>query len=301
MGSTIDTGRDSELNAAPDGPPPTQDLPVTVIERRPGFKAIDLRELWRYRELFFVLSWRDISVRYKQTALGVAWAVLQPLSVTIVFSVFFFQLAGIDSGGVPYPLYTYAGMVPWMFFATAIAHAGQSVVGNQDLITKVYFPRLLLPMSAAVTALIDFAFALFVLLLLMVFGNRWPPITFFLYVPLLTFLLAITAVGIGTWMAALTVAYRDVRHALPFVIQLWMLATPSIYMKTRSELNPRWRLVLPLNPVDGLIANFRAGVLGLDDEFNLYALLVSGGISVSLLVLGCLYFRRVERSFADVI
>ncbi len=292
--------REIKQNPAP-GAPHAPEPALTVIERRHGFQVINVRELWRYRELFLVLSWRDIHVRYKQTVLGIAWAVLQPMCVTIVFTLFLFRLAGLDTGGVPYGLYTYAGMVPWMFFATAISHAGQSVVGNQDLITKVYFPRLLLPMSAAMTALIDFCFALVVLVILIVLGGQFPPVTFFLGVPLLMGLFAITAVGIGTWLAALTVAYRDVRHALPFVIQLWMLATPSIYMKERAALNPRWGLVLPLNPVDGLIGNFRAAALGLEDEFNLYALVVSGGIGLVLFILGCFYFRRVERSFADII
>lgn len=281
--------------------PPIDEQPLTVVERRRGWQFIDLRELWRYRELFFVLSWRDIKVRYKQTVLGIIWAVLQPLSVTLVLSVFFYKLADIRTGAVPYPLFAYAGLLPWMFFATAIGHAGQSVVGNRDLVTKVYFPRLLLPMSAAMVAFVDFLFGLAVLILLMFAAQRPPTLQFFLYIPPLLALLAITAVGIGTWLAALTVAFRDVRHALPFLIQLWMLATPAIYMRERADLNPRWGRVLPLNPMDGLIANFRAAALGLEDEMNLYALAVSSGLGLLLLLLGCLYFRRVERSFADVI
>jgi lipopolysaccharide transport system permease protein len=285
-----------------DRQPTTQDeLPLTVIERQPGWRVVDFRELWRFRELFLVLTWRDIQVRYKQTALGIAWAVLQPLSMTIVLSVFFFRLAEINSGAVTYPLFAYAGLLPWTFFASAVSHTGQSVISNHDLVTKVYFPRLLLPLSAALAALVDFLWALLVLLILMFINGRAPTAaSFFLYVPLLTAALAVTAVAVGTWFAALTVAYRDVRYALPFVLQLWMFATPAIYMREHTDLNPRWGIVLPFNPVDGLITNFRAAALG-TEEYNLYALAVSTSLSVLLLILGSLYFRRVERSFADVI
>jgi lipopolysaccharide transport system permease protein len=300
--STIETRHQGSI-ASPLGSQPessVDDLPVTVIERRPGWQVIGIAELCRYRDLFLVLSWRDIQVRYKQTVLGIAWAILQPLSITIVLSIFFSGLIELRSGPVPYDLFVFVGVLPWTFFASAVTYTGQSVVANQDLVTKVYFPRLLLPLSAMIAALVDFLLGLVVLVALMLVHRRLPTASFFLGVPLLTLVLAVTAVGIGTFLAALTVAYRDVRHALPFLIQLWMLATPSIYMRELLTENPRWAAMLPLNPVEGLIFNFRVAALGTGD-YNYYSLFVSGSLGVMALLFGSWYFRRVERSFADVI
>jgi lipopolysaccharide transport system permease protein len=295
---------------AEDNPPPaeevtpsadqdkTPDLPVTVIERRPGWHFIDVRELWRYRELLYFLTWRDIKVRYKQTVLGAAWAVIQPFATMVVFSLFFGRLAEMPAGGVPYPVFVFAGLLAWYFFSNAITSASQSVVGSQNLVTKVYFPRLIIPLGAIGPSLVDFAIGFGLLLAMMGYYGVAPGWGLVL-VPLLSLGLLIAATGIGTLFSALTVAYRDFRYVIPFMVQLWMFATPSIYMHAESGVNPRWQAVLPLNPAYGLIENFRAAVLG--GSFDLYGLMVSGAVSLALLLVGCLYFRRVERSFADII
>lgn len=282
-------------------PVAADELPITVIERRPGWRLFDMRELWRYRELLFFLIWRDLKVRYKQTVLGILWAVLQPVAIMIAFSLFFHRLADLRTGGLAYPLYVFAGLIPWIFFANAITAAGQSIIGNQDLVTKLYFPRVIIPMASVIAAMVDFVIAFCMLLILMpLYG--WPYDASLLFIPLVMAGLAIAAMGAGTFLAALTVAYRDFRHVVPFLVQLWMFATPTIYMKENLDLNPRWRAVLPFNPADGLITTFRTVALGLefDDDVG-YPLIVSSLVSVLFFVGGCLYFRRVERSFADII
>ena len=273
-------------------------LPVTVIGCRLGRQIIDLGELWRYRELLFFLTWRDVKVRYKQTVLGATWAILQPLAYMVVFSLFFGRLASAPSGGLPYPLFVLAGLLPWTFFSNAISSSGQSVVNSQNLVTKIYFPRLIIPMGAVGASLVDFAVA-FGLLLVMVLSNGILPGWRLLLVPLLALILMIAALGMGTLLAALSAAYRDFRHVIPFMVQLWMFATPSIYMQADAVIDPRWRPLLPLNPAYGLIANFRLAVLG--SPLDPYSLAVSGVISLALLIAGCLYFHRVERNFADII
>jgi lipopolysaccharide transport system permease protein len=280
-------------------PEPGDDLPVTVIERRSAWSAINLRELWRYRELLWFLTWRDIQVRYKQAVLGVAWAVLQPLATMLAFTLFLGQTAGVADGlSYPYSLFVFAGLLPWLFFAGAVSSAGQSVVGNQNLVTKVWFPRLIIPFSAVGVSLLDFLIGFGLLLVLMGGHGVWPGWGIF-WAPVLMLLLMIAALGIGTLLSALTVAYRDFRFVVPFMVQLWMFATPSIYMRAEQVLGERGQTLLPLNPAYGLILNFRRAVLGGDLDW--YSLAVSAGVSVVMLVIGCLYFRRVERSFADVI
>jgi lipopolysaccharide transport system permease protein len=276
---------------------PAPELPVTVIERKPGWRFIDFRELWRYRELLYFLTWRDIKVRYKQTVLGAAWAVLQPLATMVVFSLFFGRMAEMPAGGTPYPLFVLSGLVPWFFFSNALTSASGSVIGSQNLVTKLYFPRLLIPLGAVGAGVVDFLIAFAMLLVLMPFYGVLPGWDLAL-VPLLSLILMVAAVGMGTLLSALTVAYRDVRHAIPFMVQLWMFATPAIYMEAH-DVGPRWQAVLPLNPAYGLIVNFRAASLG--GPLDLYALAVSSAVSLVLLVVGCLYFRRVERHFADII
>jgi lipopolysaccharide transport system permease protein len=281
-----------------DAPAGNVEFALTIIEPRPGWHFINFKELWRYRELLFFLAWRDVKVRYKQTVLGTAWAVLQPLATMVVFSLFFGRLAEMKSGGVPYPLFVFAGLLPWFFFSNAVSSASQSIVSSQNLVTKVYFPRLIIPMSAVAAGLVDFAITLGLLFLMMPYYHVAPGWGLLL-VPFLALGLVVASMGVGALLSALTVAYRDFRHVVPFLIQLWMFATPSIYMYANTVGNPRWRLVLPLNPAYGLIANFRTAILG--GEFDLFALFISGAVSFLLLIAGCLYFRRVEQGFADVI
>lgn len=272
--------------------------PVTVFERRSGWQVVDLSELWRYRELLFFLTWRDVKVRYKQTALGAAWAILQPLATMVVFSLFFGRVASSPSAATPYPLFVLSGLVPWMFFANAIGSAGQSVVGNERLVTKIYFPRLIIPMSAVGAGLVDLVIA-FAMLLAMMLGYGVLPGPGLALVPLVMLGLVVAALGVGMLLAALTVAYRDFRHIVPFMTQLWMFATPIIYLQAGDAIGPRWRWLMPLNPAYGLIDNFRRALLG--DRPDLYTLTVSSGVGLALLLAGGLYFRRVERGFADII
>jgi lipopolysaccharide transport system permease protein len=283
---------------APSLPEVGADLPVTVIEARPGWRIIDFRELWRYRELLYFLTWRDVKVRYKQTALGAAWAVLQPLATMVVFVAFLGRAAGISSGEWPYPLFVFAGTLPWAFFSNSITSAGQSVVGSQSLVTKIYFPRLLIPMGAMGPFFVDFVIALGMFGVLMAWYAAAPGWGMLL-APAIFFLLAVAALGVGTLLSALTVAYRDFRYVVPFGVQLWMFATPCIYMEADKVVGPRGQALLPLNPAYGLIYNFRQAMLG--GALDWYALGLSAGVAVLLLVVGCLYFRRVERSFADII
>jgi lipopolysaccharide transport system permease protein len=274
-----------------------EELTETVIEHRPGWRFIDVRELWRYRELLFFLTWRDIKVRYKQTALGAAWAILQPLATMVVFSIFF-GLANPPSGDVPYPLFVLAGLLPWFFFANAISSASQSIISDQSLVTKVYFPRLLIPMGAVAAICVDFLIGFVMLLVLLPFYGILPGWSLLL-VPLLAVGLVIAGLAIGTLLSALTVAYRDFRYVVPFLVQLWMFATPTIYMEAHEKVGARWLSLLPLNPAYGLITNFRAAIV--NGPLDLYALSLSGAVSLVLLFFGCLYFRQVERSFADII
>lgn len=272
--------------------------PHIVIEHRSGWQVVDVQELWRYRELLFFLAWRDVKVRYKQTVLGAAWAILQPLATMVVFTLTLGRVASDPNASVAYPLFLFAGLLPWNFFASAVAAAGQSVVNSQNLITKVYFPRLIIPLSAAGASLVDLTIAFAVLLgLMLCFGVL--PSAGVLLVPVLVLGLLVAALGVGTLLCALTVSYRDFRHVVPFMMQLWMFATPAIYLQDQSGLSWPLRALALLNPAHGLIVNFRAAVLDLPAD--LPALGAAFLIGASLLVAGSLYFRRVERSFADVV
>jgi lipopolysaccharide transport system permease protein len=273
--------------------------PVTqVIERRSGWVGIDWQEIWRYRELLYFLTWRDVKVRYKQTALGAAWAIIQPFMTMIVFSLFFGRLAGLGSktGGVPYPIYVYAGLLPWTFFANSIASSGNSLVGSSNLITKVYFPRLVIPLAAVGAGLVDLAVSFTVLLAMMVFYHT--PLSWHLvFVPLFLVGTILAATGVGSFLASLTVAYRDFQYVVPFMVQIWMFITPVIYPP--SIVPARWRWVLNLNPMAGLIEGFRAAFLAGPLEWAHIG--VSLGIAVCLFFAGATYFRKVERRFADII
>jgi lipopolysaccharide transport system permease protein len=282
----------------------------TVIDASPGWKALDLGELWRYRELLFFLAWRDVKVRYKQTVFGIAWAVLQPTLWMVVLSVFLGQLAKLPSGGLPYPLFVFAGLLPWTFFATASTNAGNSVVDSERLITKVYFPRLLVPFAAVGAALLDLAIAFVVLIGLMFYYGVTPTWTVLL-VPFLVVVATLAALGVGTMLAALNVAYRDFRYVIPLLLQLWMFATPSIYMEavepppgdpgtsSPESITTTVRHLLNFNPMTGLIASFRAALLGKALPWEQLAF--SSLVIVLVFIVACFYFRRVEDSFADII
>jgi lipopolysaccharide transport system permease protein len=269
---------------------------VTVIEPPRGWQLVNVRELWRFRELIYFLAWRDVKVRYKQTLLGAAWAVLQPALMMVVFTIFFSRMAGLSSGDVPYPLFAFAGLLPWTFFATAITSGGNSVVGSERLITKIYFPRLAVPFAAVGAAMVDFAIAFALLLVLMPFFGYWPAASIVL-APVIFVVILLTATGVGTLLAALNVNYRDFRYVIPFMVQLGMFATPTIYMQPRGDETGIRALLMSANPMTSLIAAFRASVLGGDIAWGQVG--ISTAAAVALFVLGCLYFRKVEDSFAD--
>jgi lipopolysaccharide transport system permease protein len=274
--------------------------PVRVIVRRPGWQPINFRELWRHRELLFFLTWRDVKVRYKQTVLGIAWVVLQPVLTMVVFTVFFGRLAGLEAktGGLPYPLFVYTGLLLWTLFAGAITNAGNSLVINQHLITKTYFPRLVIPLSCVGVALVDFAVAFVVLGGMMLwYGIAAGPEM--LLLPVVVGLTVLMSLGVGAALAGLTVAYRDFRYVVPFIAQLWMFLTPVMYP---SEIVPeRWRWLLAINPMAGLIDAWRYSMLGWAPGWNPGALVTSAVVTVVLCGLGLFYFRQVERHFADIV
>ncbi len=270
--------------------------PLVVIQPSRGWRALDFRELWRFRELVYFLALRDVKVRYKQTALGVAWVLLQPLLAMGIFSIVFGQ-RGLTTNGVPYPLFVVSALVPWFYFSNATSGASGSVVGNTQLISKVYFPRLAIPLAAVLANLVDLSIGLLLeLVLLMVFGVglSWQ----LLALPVLVALVVLTALGVGVWLSALDVEYRDVRYAVPFFVQVWLFATPVIY--SAGDVPERWRPLLMLNPMTGVIEGFRWALLD-SGEAPLAALAGSTLIVVILLATGLLYFRRMERTFADVI
>lgn len=278
-------------------PPSRDDLPLTIIQPRSGWRIIDLRELWRFREVLGFLTWRDLKVRYKQTLLGVSWALLQPLAVMLVFALFLGRLGGIDENIPYYSLFVFIGILPWTFFANAVTNAGNSVVANERLVTKIWFPRLIVPFSAVAAAIFDFLIAMVLLGVMMAGYGVAPSWQFFMCVPIFL-MLVLAATGIGALLSALIVAHRDFRYVLAFGVQLWMFATPAIYL-TPQSFGPLAHQWLPLNPAYGLILNFRQAVLG--GPFNWYAMGVSSAVAMVLLFVGLIYFRRVERSFADII
>lgn len=268
-----------------------------VIRPTKGWVPLNLRDLWVYRELLYFLVWRDIKVRYKQTVLGAAWAILQPFLTMVVFSVFFGRLAGVPSDGIPYPIFVYTALIPWQLFAHALTESGNSLVSNQQLITKVYFPRLVIPLSAVLAGLVDFGIAFIVLLGMMFFYGIFPTLAV-LALPFFLLLAIATALSVGLWLSALNVEYRDVRYTLPFLTQFWMFATPIAYP---SSLVPEpWRAWYGLNPMAGVVEGFRWALLGTTGAVG-PMLIVSCLVVVVLLVGGLVYFRRMERTFADVV
>jgi lipopolysaccharide transport system permease protein len=269
---------------------------VTVIEPPRGWRMLDWRELWAYRELLWVLTARDLKVRYKQTVLGSAWAVIRPFTSMVIFSVIFGQLAKMPSDGYPYPVFVYAALLPWTFFANSISSSGQSLVSSANLVTKVYFPRLIIPLSSVGAGLVDLMISTCILLLLMLwYGVGWS--VHLLAAPLLLLAVIFTALGVGTLLAALTVAYRDFSSLTAFLVQIWMYVTPVIFPV--SIVPAQWKWLLYLNPMTGLVEGFRSAFLG--KPFDMAALSLSFVISLVVFVAGVAYFEKVERRFADII
>ncbi len=271
--------------------------PTSVIAPSRGWVPIRVGELWEYRELLYFLIWRDVKVRYKQTVLGAAWAIIQPVCTMLVFSLFFGRLARIPSDGVPYPVFAYAALVPWMFFATGLNQSADSLVGSANLIKKVYFPRLVVPLASVTSGIIDFGLSFAVLLGLMAWYGIAPTLNV-LWLPLLAVLALVTALGVGLWLSALNVEFRDVRYTVPFLVQFWLFATPIAYPS--SLLPEQWRPVYGLNPMVGVVEGFRWALLGTETRPG-PMVLASAVAALVVLVSGAFYFRRMERTFADVV
>jgi len=268
-----------------------------IIQPKKGWRNIDLREIWRFRELLYFFTWRDIKIRYKQTAIGILWAVLQPLLTMIVFSVFFGRFAKVPSEGVPYPIFVYVGLLPWTMFSQSLSRSSDSVVSNATLIKKVYFPRLITPMAASLSALVDFIISFGILILLMVYYKFVPSLMIILF-PFLVVLTFLCSVGIGFWLSAINVMYRDVRYCVPFLIQLGFFITPVIYPV--SMVTEKYAWILYLNPMAGIIESYRASILGYK-AIPVFGLTISVIFTIVFFVSGVFFFKRMERRFADVI
>lgn len=273
------------------------DEPLIVIEPTGPWSVLNLQELWAYRELFYFLVWRDVKVRYKQTALGILWAVLQPLFMMLIFTLFFGRLANMPAEGLPYPLFTYAALLPWTFLSNAVINSGNSLVTNANLITKVYFPRIMVPAAAIGAGLVDFAIAFMILIVLMLYYGVMIS-SKIMMLPVLVLLTAALAFGVGLWLAALNVKYRDVRHAMPFLMQLWMFLSPIIYPASLVQGKLRWLLIL--NPLTGIIEGYRSALFP-QKEFDWGMLGVSALLTIILFAYSVTAFRRMEKGFADTV
>jgi lipopolysaccharide transport system permease protein len=271
--------------------------PETIIEPGRGPVPLRLYEVWQYRELLYFLTWRDIKVRYKQTVLGAAWAIIQPFFTMVVFSLFFGKLAGVPSDGIPYPIFSYAALVPWTFFAYGLNQSANSLVSSANLLQKVYFPRLVIPLSSIISGAVDFLLAFIILILMMLFYNMVPTLKV-LWLPLLLLLTMVTALGVGLWLSVLNVEYRDIRYAVPFITQFWLFATPIAYPS--SLLPDPWRTLYGINPMAGVVEGFRWALLGTRTAPG-PIIIVSSLASLAILVGGACYFRRMEKTFADVV
>lgn len=276
---------------------PTPALPVTIIQPSRGWVSLRLHELWEYRELLYFLTWREVKVRYKQTALGVAWAIIQPLFTMLVFSLFFGRLAKVPSDGIPYPLFSLAGLIPWTFFANALTQSSNSLVTSSNLISKVYFPRLTIPLSAVLSGVVDFCVSLILLVGMMAFYHCVPLLRCF-YILAFFVLAFVAATGVGLWLSALNVEYRDVRYTVPFLSQFWMFATPIAYPS--SMLHGAWHTIYGLNPMVGVVEGFRWALLGANTAPG-PIIAASSFASLLIFIGGAYYFRRMEKTFADVV
>ncbi len=277
-------------------PPASMPTSVLVIEPSRGWMSLQLDRLWHYRELLYFLVWRDVKVRYKQTALGVAWVLLQPLLTTLVFTVLFGLLLKVPSGDIPYPIFALTGLIAWQYFAGSLTRASSSLVGSANLITKVYFPRLIIPVSGVLGGLVDFVIGLGLLLVLM-FVYRYPLTPAVLLLPAFLLLAMATALGFGLWLAALNVKYRDINYLVPFMVQIWLYVTPVAFGSTLIPERYRW--LMGLNPMTGVVEGFRWALLGQEPPGRLFALAVV--ITLTVLVTGLIFFRRTERTFADIV
>ena len=275
----------------------TIETPVIRIEPGCGWTALKLRELWEYRELLYFLAWRDIKVRYKQTLLGAAWAIIQPFFTMVIFSIFFGRLAQIPSDGIPYPIFVYAALVPWTFFANGLNQSSNSLVGSANLIKKVYFPRLVIPIATVLAGLIDFLLAFVVLVAMMLYYGLSLTIHA-LWLPLFLLLALVTCLGVGLWLTALNVEFRDVRYTVPFITQVWLFATPIAYPS--SLLSEPWRTLYGLNPMVGVVEGFRWALLEANTRPG-PIVIASSLMALLILVTGLFYFRRMEKTFADVV
>jgi lipopolysaccharide transport system permease protein len=272
-------------------------LPVLLIRPSHGWQNINIKELWQYRELLYFLSWRDVKVRYKQTVLGAAWAIIQPFMTMLIFSLFFGKLANMPSDGLPYPLFTYTALVPWMFFSNSLTMSSNSLVQNANMLKKIYFPRLIIPISTILSGAVDFFVALLVLFMMMAYYGIVPTANI-VWLPLLLMLEIVTALGVGLWLSAMNVQFRDVRYVVPFLSQFWLFATPIAYPS--SLLDEPWRTIFGINPMVGVVEGFRWALLGTHTA-PAPVVLLSAFVSLMLLVAGLLYFRRMEKTFADTV
>jgi lipopolysaccharide transport system permease protein len=272
-------------------------LPTLRIAPSKGWVPLKLRELWEYRELLYFLVWRDVKVRYKQTALGASWAIIQPFMTMVVFSIFFGHLAKVPSDGIPYPIFSFAALVPWTFFASGLTQSSNSLVGSGSLISKVYFPRLIIPLASVFSGIVDFAIAFLVMLAMMLYYGLIPTLNV-IWLPLFLLLALVTSLGVGLWLSALNVEYRDVRYVVPFITQFWMLATPIAYPS--SLLHEPWRTIYGLNPMVGVVEGFRWALLRTNSAPG-PLIAVSSAAAVLILITGAFYFRRMEKTFADIV
>lgn len=270
---------------------------ITMIKPSKGWTALNLRDLWIYRELILFMTWRDLKVRYKQTLLGASWAVLQPFLTMVVFSIFFGNLAKVPSDGVPYPIFSYTALIPWTLFSKALHDASRSLVASSHMITKVYFPRMILPLASVLAGVVDFFIAFVVMIGMMIYYGI-APTTNIWTLPLFLILALVTAVGVGLWLSALNVLYRDINYILPFLTQFWMFLTPIAYPS--SMVPQRFQVLYALNPMTGVVEGFRWALLG-SGQAPGNMTLVSSLVAIILLVTGMIYFRRMERQFADMV